>query len=302
MNEQTELSQEISNNYLLVDIVLRRFSGMKKDKEASAEVTSTHQAAANSAKVIKDILAGARAELKDVSAAQESIRAYLYRSTLPWSASTGGRKVGARLLPTVKSFDFLSQYRYLLVEYNTALASFLGAYSTRVQEAMANLGTLAKASDYPDMAEIQDQFGVDLDMSPVPAVTDFARMAVPVKVAEYLSERLAKRQSASMENAMQDMSDRIVSQLKRIVTQYTKVATGEKTKMFASLTDNMVGIVELLKASNFANDKGLTELADRLTELTVHDVSVVKNSVSVADTLASKAKVMLDDIEGDMYF
>jgi hypothetical protein len=305
MTEQTpniDISAALSGNYLLADVSLRRFSGFKKDNAASEAVTVNAHATANSAKVIKDLLSGARNELKDVVSAQDAIRAYLYNNTLPWSANTDGRKMGARLLPAVKSIDFLKHYKTLRTVYEHALADFLSVYDLRRQEAMRNLGSLADPNDYPTRDEITTQFGVDLNVQPVPAATDFSRVAIPAQVAEALGARAAGIYKQSLDNAMQDLSDRLLAELKRMAVQLGKFGAGEKTKLYSSLIDNMRALVELVKATNYANDTKINELVDRLAELTQHDIKTLRANATVASDIAAKAVELSNDIEADLYF
>lgn len=297
-----DISQALAGNYLLVDVTIRRFSGFKKDKQASEDVTAHAGAQHNAAKVVKDILAGARNELKEVNATQDAIRSYLYNHTLPWSSSVSGRNTGARLLAAAESINFLKHYKTLHTEYTKALNDFVAAYASRKSEAMQNLGSLADPSDYPDVSEMGSFFAVDLDMNPVPATSDFSRLAIPAALTQALGDRIAGQQKVAMDNAMKDLSERIVTELKRMAVQLGKFGDGEKTRLYGSLIDNMKGLVSLLRSSNFSNDQRLDELADRLTECTKHDIATIKNNVTVAKDISLKASAISSDIENDLYF
>jgi hypothetical protein len=302
MNTEKEISEALAGGYLLADVTIRRFSGFKKDKAASVKVTHDAGATNNSAKVVKDVLAGARAELKEVAATQDAIRSFLYTNTLPWSASNDGRTTGARLLPAVKSIDFLKTYKVMHTAYVVALADFIAVYDSRRAQAMQNLAGLANPNDYPDKVEIETMFAVDIDLSPVPAPTDFNRLSVPIELSTVLGDRIAKQQGKAMENAMTDLSDRIVTELKRMATQLGKHGKGEKTRLYGSLLGNMEGLADLLRSSNFANDEGLDKLADKLAECTQYDLETIKANPTIAAKVAVMASEITNDIESDLYF
>lgn len=296
------MAEALAGGYLLADVTIRRFAGFKKDKLASAEVCQNHGTTTNAAKVQKDLLAGARAELKEVAATQDAIRSYLYTNTLPWNASSDGRNSGSRLLPTSKSLTFLKDFKVMHNAYVVALTNFLSVYDQRRQQAMLNLGTLADINDYPDAAEIAGMFAVDIDINPVPSPTDFSRLSIPAPLADSLGNIIAKKQDTAMRNALADLNERIVSELKRMATQLGKFGKGEKTRLYASLVDNMTGLTDLLRHSNFASDAKLDELADRLEKCTRHDIKTIKANPTVATEIAAQAVAITSDIEAELYF
>lgn len=297
----TELSDTLASNYLLIDVVIRRWTGRKTDQDASQQVTTSSGAANNSAKVVKDLLASARGEWKAVASAQDNIRTYVYNNTLPWSAASEGRKTGARLLSVANALEFLARYKLLHAEYDTALTDFLKVYVTRRDEAMMNLGTLAKASDYPTSEEIAAAFDISIDMVPCPAVGDYDRLSIPAPVATALGQRLAKQQEAQVNNAMKDLGQRITVELKRMATQLGKFADGEKTKLYASLITNMRGLVGLLRNSNFTDSEDIALLTEQLNDITKHDIDTIKNNSTLAKDISIKANDIASTIEEVFY-
>lgn len=297
----SELSDTLTNNYLLIDVNIRRYTGKRTDQEASTKVTTSSGAATNSAKVVKDLMAGARGELKAVASAQDNLRTYVYNHTLPWTSASEGRKTGARLLAVSDSLDFLARYKQLLTAYETALADFLSVYEVRKAQAMTNLGTLANPDDYPDVNSIASSFGITIDMVPCPAVSDFNRLAIPAEVATALGNRLAKQQETQVNNAMKDLGKRLVEELGRMATQLGKFGAGEKTKLYGSLITNMRGLVRLLKNSNFTDDNEITMLTERLDELVRYDIDVIKNNSTLAKEISIQADSIAADIEEVFY-
>ncbi len=298
-----DMAQALTSNYMLVDTTIRRFGGFKKDKQASEDVTRNAGATSNSAKVTKDLLAGARAELSNVTTKQAAVRDYLKRMTLPWSSNGEGRSnTGARLLAVAKSIEFLSGYKHLHTDYAVALSEFLAVYDVRRAQAMQNLNALADPSDYPSRDEVEQLFSVDLEMIPVPAPSDFSRLAVPAALSESLGGIIAKKQTKAMENAMSDLNERIVAELKRMAVVLGKHGAGEKTRIYGSLVSNLSGLVGLLKSSNFSNNERLDELADKLGECTAYDIATIKANPTIAADIAQKAVMLTDEIENEVFF
>ncbi len=301
MND-VDIGNTLTGSFLLVDLTMRCFSGFKKDSRASNEVTANADAISNAAKVTKDLLAGARIELKAVVAAQGHIRSFLYRETLPWSAAADGDKAGARLLAAKKSLSFLAEYKTLVVTYEAARDAFLGVYDLRRQQAMVNLGGLADAQDYPTASRITDSFSVDMSLMPVPAATDFSRLTLPVELTQALAKRISSQQLSAMKNAVDDLRGRIKDELARMVKQLGDFADNGKGRLYGSLVGNMRGLVGLLRDSNIDDDTKLDDLAADLDTCLLHSIDTLRASPALARDVSVKALKITGDLEEGLYF
>lgn len=300
----TQINKQLSGSYILIEIINRAWTGKRTDKRASHELEEGNNALSGSARVVKDLMAGSRAELKAVTASQAAIRSYMYTQTLPWTASSAGRNTGPRLLAAVNSFDFLKQYKSLVDQYKSALQIFLDVYDVRRQEAISNLGTLANPNEYPDVSAIEGEFSVELTMNPVPDTTDFSRLSLPAELTEVLADRLAKQYTISTESAMDDLRERVIEQVGRFANITGKLSKGETTRVRESLIDNLQNTVSLLRSSNITSNEKLDDLADRLqTELLSHDTTTIKKSKEITAEIHTNAKKVLVDMElEDVYF
>ena len=167
-----------------------------------------------------------------------------------------------------------------------------------MSQALHNQGGLADPTQYPDVSELDDMFQVRLDIEPVPTVGDFSRMSLPAEVATALGKRMAGRQSKVIENAMADLTNRIVSAVSNMAAQLHKHAKGEKTRLYGSLVDNVRGLLDLLKTSNLTNDPDLDELATMMDSIVTHDIKVLKDNPGTAKAVADKAAAIVQHITG----
>ncbi len=291
MTDTASINEALSANYLLVDLELRSWSGKKTDKLAGEEVTTSKGATKDAAKVTKFLFASADTELKAVNKAGQMVRQFVYANTLPWSSATEGAKRGARLLAATRSFEFLKELQQVKLDYDKAVAALSAVWDNRKTEAIHNLGGLADATDYPDAADVPALFGTTVDLRPVPAQSDFARIAVPTALATALGERHAASATVHVEVAMGDLKERLLECLNRMATQLGKAGKGEKTRLYDSLVTNLQGMVTMCRTMNVTGNVGINELADRIEkELLAKPVETFRNSQTEAAVVADAAQ------------
>lgn len=266
MSESQALNDALAANYLLVDLRLRSWAGKTTDKTASNEVLSNHSSVSDGGAFVKNLLAGAKQELKEVHALGNALRSFVYGKTLAWSPSQDGARRGERLLPSSQAMDFLRELNSIKQEYDRAVLGLVAVWPTRVAEAMRNLGTLANADDYPDASALPSMFAVTVDLKPVPAVADFQRLNVPAELADALGQRSAQQAEIQVANAMREMQERFAEELARVAGQFSKHANGEKTRLYSTLITNMQGLVDMARNMNLNNNPKLTDLADRIEQ------------------------------------
>lgn len=296
MSNATELNDALASNYLLCDLQIRSWSGKRTDKEASAELLTSKNATKDGGHFIKNLLASAGEELKNVHQHGASLRHFVYSRTLPWSASAEGIKRGERLIASTLAMNFLQEFRGHKKEYDASVLQLVGVWDARVGQAMQSLGLLANSLDYPTSTKLPEMFSVRVDMRPIPAVGDFERLNIPATLAKALGERHAAVAQVQVSNAMNEMRDRMLAELERINSQMSKHANGEKTRLYDSLITNMQGLVQMARNMNLTNNPKLIELADRIEQkLLTRPVDAYREDRQAAKVVADSARELSID-------
>ncbi|MFI5397640.1 MAG: hypothetical protein ACHQ9S_19045 [Candidatus Binatia bacterium] len=288
MSRNDELQNALASNFMLVDMQLRSWSGNKTDKAASRELIAAKSAVRDSGAFHKKLLASADLELKAVHTEGNAMRMYVYDHTLPWSASDGAKR-GERVLATTKALHFLGELNNLKKGHDDAVIKLASVWDQRVNEALQNLGGLADRSDYPSASEVAGLFAVSVDLKPIPAISDFSRLNVPAELAAALSARYAASASVQVQNAMDDLRDRFIGELQRIETQMSKVAVGEKTRLYDTLITNMQTLVDMAKHMNLTGNPKLEELVARI------EAKVISRPVDHYKGNQVQARILADD-------
>jgi hypothetical protein len=157
---------------------------------------------------------------------------------------------------------------------------------------------LADATDYPSADELPDLFSVTVDVRPMPAVGEFERLNVPAQLQQALDSRMAAQAEKQMQNAMNDLRDRLLQELERIATQLGRVGNGEKTKLYETLITNCKSLVDLARSMNLSGSQKLIELADKIeSKLLSHPIEVYRNDVTRAKAVAQEAQVLITEAQ-----
>lgn len=290
----SDLNDVLKSNYVLLTVQMRRWSANRPDAQLAAELAAKHGGTADMFKAGKKLMASVP-EYKALDKALNAIRTYSYGVTLPWSnASNGAALRGPRLCPATRVLEVIQHLKALQDEVPIRLDELKAVYPQRVAEALAKQGTAADPSQYPDVSELDELFGVTVDIEPVPTMGDFSRMNIPAAAAAGLGQRMAKRQAAVVENAMADLKARTVEAVGNMATVLGKFADGEKTKLYESLVGNVQTMADMLRHSNLTGDPAVAELSKRMDELVAHDIKTLRANPGVARDVAEKAKAAVE--------
>ena len=284
MEENQNLGDMLASNFLLATLNVRIWSGKKTDKTATQELLADKGAIANAASVVKSLLAGNDAKLKETAAAFTRIRTFFYENTSPWTTSSIGAMKGDRLVSTQTSITFLGDFGRLKNEADNALTEFLNEYDKAVSNAALSLGALYDPTSYPTKQQVATLFSANMDLRPVPESADFDRLTnVPAQLATGLKDLYERNVEKQMDNALSDVQKRLLSELERMDTQLSKVAAGEKTRLFKSMTGNLKHLVGMARSINFTDNVEIEEIASTIEEhLIAHEVDDYKDNMALA--------------------
>ena len=291
-DNNVNIGEALANNYMLAKLNVRIWSGRKTDKSATAELLADKGAVANAASVVKQLLAGNDSKLKETAAAFTRIRSFFYEATVPWTTASIGAMKGDRLISTVESITFLSDFAKLKNEAIVILNEFITEYDAAVQASAVSLGSLYDSSQYPHKAEIASLFGAEMSLNPLPEATDFDRLTnIPADLATGLKGLYERNMEAQMDNALSDIQKRLITELERMDTQLSKVVAGEKTRLFKSMVTNLKHLTGMTRSLN---------IADTIEQhLLAYEVDAYKDNASLARASVTNARGVLARINNE---
>lgn len=280
----------ITASSMLVEMNISVWTANKIDKGQTEKVIEQAHAAAKSATVRKNLMAGThlRKEIADYSVGCNT----WHRSrTLPWQDR------GARLLPTSMFFEYKTEVNTRKDKFERMVAEFLTNYPALVQTAGNHLVDMFNPHDYPSVDEVASKFGFRMVYSPVPEAGDF-RIDLPQRELNEMRESYDTAFNTRLADAMKEPWERLHETLSNMSKKLTEAEGEEKKRYYDSLLGNAHELVGMLTHLNLTGDPKL-EQARKDLERSIFgvDMNDIKESVAVRADVKGKLDAILKQYE-----
>lgn len=273
----------LSSSAILVELSISVWTGRKKDKQATADVTTSNQAKAGVAAVNKKLMADC-AELDAIQKFAASVRTFHYSATLPWTDT------GIRCNPTAKFFDYHEQITAFEAEYWRLVDDFLAAYQWEVDRAQASLGAMFRRDDYPTADALRNKFAFRINYIPMPEAGDF-RLDIGNEAQQQLKEQYTNYFESRIKQATADVYQRCSDSITRLINSMDW-AQGEKPKrMYQTTFDAVCELIDVMQAFNLTGDTTMEALRKQLA--TIMD-GVTLESIKEDHALRAQKKEQLE--------
>jgi len=239
-----------------VEFTASIWTGRKKDKRASVQVTNDNNAESGSAGVYKKLF-GNCPELEAITKHVGHVRNHIhYRMTMPWS------DLGQRLLVTGMLPDYQRQMSEAEVEFKQLVTEFLKGYTWELSQAAAKLGTMYRPEDYPTEDEIREKFAFKVTYTPV-AENDF-RCDVGSEQLQEMQEAYDQFYPAQIDRAMQYVHDVTVKTLTKLYASIDWEEGEKKGKIFESVFDSCLEQIDMLESCNLTGNTQMSAVHAKL--------------------------------------
>ena len=282
----TETVPSLSSSAMLVDLQISQFTGSKKDKKASEQVTAINNADRGVANVHKKLLGNCK-ELEDIKKhVGETRNHYHYAMTMPWS------NMGLRLLTTPNYFNYHKAMTERQDTFASLVDTFLQGYEWKVSQVSANLGKLFNRSDYPTLEQMKRKFAFNFNYPPLPDAGDF-RVDIGKKGNKAMKEQYEDYYAKQLKNAMGDVWTRLHESLSKMSERLDYQSKDNKKTFRDTLVSNVEGMVGLLKTCNVTNDPKMEQ-----ARIVLDDAlrGVTPDALREDDYLRSQTKQSVDEV------
>ena len=287
MNNVTQLKPvnavSLSSSSVLVELSVSQWTGRKLDRHAGEEVARVNNAKSGAATVTKKLIVCE--ELKAIGSLVSAVRAAHYHMTLPWLDT------GIRLLPTAQYFDYHHAMTQFQNEFDNLIEAFVQQYSWEVSRAQLTLGDLFNADEYPSIESIRRKFSLRLSYIPMPDAGDF-RIDVGNDARDQLTQQYQSMYETKIGEAMNDLWSRLYDALKHMSNKLVD-KDGKRQKLYESMLDNVMSLVNLLDTCNITNDP---DMARAKRDLRAALDGVTTDQLKDSDLARRRTKAEIDSI------
>ena len=281
----------IASSAVLVELNISVWPANKVDREMTDTVNTNASAVRDASQTRKNLFAGTTLR-KDIEKLAARIRLYHNQHTLPWADK------GQRLLPTKLFMEYKTTMNNYEAQFKQMCTNFFYAYPQLVSEAQTHLGTMYRATDYPELADVQMKFGFRMAIDPIPESGDF-RLDISAQDLDDMKAQYEVKFEERLAEAMRTPWERLHTVL-TAMSEKLKDDEGEdsKKRYHDSLVTNAQDLCELLDKMNITNDPKLEDARKQL-ELTMLGASIetIKDSAHVRESMKNKVDAILQKFE-----
>jgi hypothetical protein len=281
----------IASSAVLVELNISVWPANKVDREMTETVNTNASAVRDASQTRKNLFAGTSLR-KDIEKLAARIRLYHNQHTMPWADK------GQRLLPTKLFMEYKQTMNNYEAQFKQMCDNFFVEYPRLVAEAQTHLGTMYRASDYPELAEVEMKFGFRMAVDPIPESGDF-RLDISAHDLEEMKQQYEAKFDERLAEAMRTPWERLHTVLTAMSEKLTDEDGEESKKRYHdSLVTNAVDLCGLLDKMNITNDPKLEEARKQL-ELTMlgADIETIKDSATVRESMKNKVDAILQKFE-----
>ena len=277
----------ISSSAMLVDLSISTWTARKLDKNVTNEVNTSKKASQQASRVNKNLLPGVQ-QLDEITKLAAAARNYMASRTLPWS------DYGPRLITTDKFFDFKQAMDEYEQTYNEKVQEFLNAYPTLISMQAFKLGDMFDRDEYPDVDEIANKFRFNIAYLPVPETGDF-RVDIGHEALEEVRAQYEREYEQRLENAMNEVRDRILDSLRHLSERLTDNDDGTRKKFRNNVLDSFAETIASVRALNLTKDQAIDAMANEAEKaIQGVDVDSLKESKDMRDDVRARVESVLD--------
>lgn len=280
----------IASSAVLVELNISVWPANKVDREMTDTVNANASAVRDASQTRKNLFAGTSLR-KDIEKLAARIRLYHNQHTLPWADK------GQRLLPTKLFMEYKQTMNNYEAQFKQMCNNFFYEYPRLVAEAQQHLGTMYRASDYPELTEVEMKFGFRMAIDPIPESGDF-RLDISAQDLDEMKAQYEVKFEERLADAMRTPWERLHEVLSAMSKKLTDEDGDEKKRYHDSLVTNAVDLCGLLDKMNITNDPKLEEARKQL-ELTMlgADIETIKDSATVRESMKNKVDAILSKFE-----
>lgn len=285
------MAETIRESAMLVDFTASQWSASSNDRRAERLTREAAGATRSIGRVQKSLLAGHDTEYKALCSAISNARTYHYKTTLPWTTDDRMKR-GARLLPNAHVMDYMKQMNEYKMAMERLLEDFLKVYEGRIEQAKAELGSLANDADYPKPDDIRSLFDIRFKFAPVPLGSDFR--GLPPTLLESLGARIDSQINKLTEQATKEACDRLRKQLDHLVERLSD----KENRFHKTLVENAVETAKLLKGFNITKNPKIEKIRADFEQAVIGvTADTLRNDNAVRQSLADEAARLVGEMD-----
>ena len=287
-------SGSLASQAMLCRLCISQWDGYRYDREVSKEIANIHNAEADAGRYRKRLLP--RSVLQPITKAIGLARRQHAFHTLPWGDDD------YRILPAAAYLDHRNAMQEVRSAFYAGVSRLEGSFEQIVVH-QNGLGTMFKVEDYPGMRsvgdrlvfqyphELSERFSFETKVLPMPDVSDF-RADVGDQERERIRRQITESVHAALRMGTREIWQRLfepVSHMAKCMAEFNAASKDNKPKLYDSMINNIVEVLDVLPKLNLEGDSSLEKLAEEIRSELVVERKELRKSDALSSHTANKA-------------
>jgi len=245
---------DISSSAMLASLSISKWEGHKLDKRATAEVTDSHSAASDAARVNKLLMP--KEWFAPITTVVGAARTTFANYTLPW------RDNGDRIMTSLAVMKVMDAMRGCEINFWDVVNAQMAVYAVAREQARVRLNTLYREEDYPELDQLRARYRFSFDILPVPTAGDF-RAAMPGDLLAETKISITQKSNQLVIDAM----GAVVADINEKLGHLHSKLDDPVAKFKASTITGLTALIDRLPLLNLTGDLNLENIRKELHQV-----------------------------------
>jgi len=286
------IGKTLCEKAILISVQISQFSGTRKDKRVTNDVSKDENCDINNVRVWKSLLKSKKN--RAVSSASQKLRLRLYELSAPWNNN------GERICSTKNYIKVKQELEQLIGSFYIAVADSIQEYADTIASDYANerqmLGGLFNKADYPTYDEFRHSFKAEIVVSPVPS-NDYRSGYLSKEDLADINSQIEARIESSIKETQIDIMERARESLNHLVNRLID----SDGKFHNSALENVIEEINQSRELNILDNAKIDEIFNSVAKkISTIDAASVRDSEKVRNSALITAKDALKDINSLM--
>jgi hypothetical protein len=194
--------------------------------------------------------------LKLVDELKSQLYSYHKDATRPWLDD------GMRVLPSTKYLKYMDDMSKYIDAYRDVVKDLADNWQYELSQFHHALGQLFDVANYPSASELQDILYVDLQVLPLPTVTDDFRAMVDQQAVDSLNDALKQAEQIGRQHILASLMAPLRAMVEKLGTEIGKEGAVFRNSLMTNLTEMAARMRDL----HIENDHELDDMLDRIEQ------------------------------------
>ena len=234
----------IKTRAVLVKFTDSVWQGGMIDSNVGLEVQDAHKALVNTGHYWKRLVP--KSAIRPRANAGNAARNFHIANTLPWMDG------GTRILPVANFDTYMAGMRKLITAAQKEESKLFADYAGWKDEAKRTHGSLFNETHFPTLAQLRGKFGIDIDVIPLPNVTDWR-----VDLSDEQMDAVRQRAEDKINSIHREGVVELYQRLSDMVEKVKERLSDPEATFRDSLIKNIRDFTTLIPKLNISDDKQL---------------------------------------------